>query len=551
MTILDRAVRIQNVRLATVGKLAGAFVLSAALGGCHSDSATRQGSQPPQPTMCQQVDIASELPAGSSPNSDVVAVNAEIDATEASALAQAMSTSLDTYHQLQVLGKLEIYDKNLSVNRNVACATCHVPETGFTGGVSMWNQTIVAQPGSVPITNATDMEPNYRLSARKPQSYSYAPFSPILHYNATQQDFYGGNFWDMRATGIRLGNPAAEQAQGPPTNPVEMGLPDSACAVYRVSVGPYRAFFEQIWGAQSFAISWPANIAQVCSSPAQMTVDGGGSNPPGGTVVQLSAVDRGTSNDTFDNLVQAIASYEAGPEVSPFSSKFDQYLAGSVKLTQSELNGWSLFHGKANCNQCHLDGTQAQATGTIMPADVAPLFTDFTSNNIGVPANPCLPYLHEDLPDEFGYVANPMGLSFVDVGVGGFLSSDMNANPSLRLNPNPSEWAALAPQFNGKFRVPTLRNVDKRPRPDFVKAYMHNGYLKSLKEVVHFYNTSQVLPRCAQGSPGEKSTCWPPPEVGTNLNTMQLGNLHLSDSEENDIVAFLATLSDRFVTTSQ
>ena len=45
---------------------------------------------------------------------------------------------------------------------------------------------------------------------------------------------------------------------------------------------------------------------------------------------------------------------------------------------------------------------------------------------------------------------------------------------------------------------PTLRNVDKRPRPDFIKAYGHNGYFKSLKEIVHFYNTRDALPRNAQ-----------------------------------------------------
>jgi cytochrome c peroxidase len=44
-------------------------------------------------------------------------------------------------------------------------------------------------------------------------------------------------------------------------------------------------------------------------------------------------------------------------------------------------------------------------------------------------------------------------------------------------------------------QVQTLRNVDMRPCPTFVKAHMHNGYLKSLKEVVHFYNTRDVLPR--------------------------------------------------------
>jgi len=71
----------------------------------------------------------------------------------------------------------------------------------------------------------------------------------------------------MRATGRRLGNPAAEQAEGPPTNPVEMGLPDFACAVYRTSQRPYRALFEGVWGAQAFAIQWPSDVEHVCSQP--------------------------------------------------------------------------------------------------------------------------------------------------------------------------------------------------------------------------------------------------------------------------------------------
>ncbi|MDB4965824.1 MAG: putative methylamine utilization protein MauG [Myxococcales bacterium] len=549
MKTLMRTVRCHRPTLVALVKTGTALLILGPL-GCGNSNTTRQGPEIPQPTMCQQVNIGSILPGGANIDPDVVQINASISATEAAALAQATtSASLDFYHQITLLGKIEIYDVNLSVNKNVACATCHVPDAGFTGGSSFINQTIVAQPGSVAITNATGMGPNARVSARKPQTYSYAPFAPILHYNATQQDFYGGNFWDMRATGIRLDNGAAEQAQGPPVNPLEMGLPDTTCAVYRVSQGPYRAFFEQIWGTQSFAINWPANIAQLCSTPSSASVPAGTTLPPqNGTLpVPLSDLDRGRSNDTYDNMVLAIASYEAGPEVSPFSSKFDFFLAGAAQLTAQEQNGWALFHGKAHCNECHLDGTEANAPGKVTPADVAPLFSDFTSNNIGVPANPCLPFLFEDVPDQTGFVANPTGPTFVDLGVGAFLSSDVNANPSLRLNPNPSEWGPLAPKFNGKFQVPTLRNVDKRPRPDFVKAYMHNGYMKSLKEVVHFYNTSQSLPRCAQGSAGEKTTCWPPPEVASNLNTTQLGNLGLTDSEENDIIAFLQTLTDGFM----
>jgi cytochrome c peroxidase len=104
----------------------------------------------------------------------------------------------------------------------------------------------------------------------------------------------------------------------------------------------------------------------------------------------------------------------------------------------------------------------------------------------------------------------------------------------------------LSPKFDGKIQVPTLRNVDMRPSPDFVKAYMHNGYFKSLKDVVHFYNTRDVLPRCAPGDPGEMVTCWPAPEDPTNLNKRQLGNLKLTDQEEDALVAFLKTLTDGY-----
>src|ERR1700738_2326821 len=153
----------------------------------------------------------------------------------------------------QALGKALIYDQSLSVNNNLACATCHIPYAGFTGGSSFFNATTSALPGSVPITNAAGKGPDERISSRRPQTYAYAPFSPVLHYNATQQDFYGGNFWDMRAGGIRLGNPAAEQAQGPPTNPVEMANLDIATYVYKLSKSPIAPFFEPFWGKGSLS----------------------------------------------------------------------------------------------------------------------------------------------------------------------------------------------------------------------------------------------------------------------------------------------------------
>ncbi len=486
-------------------------------------------------------DSASQNPAALSLEQEIKRVEAEIDKIFADTLSQLPSIPRDTAHRtkrVQTLGKLELFDKQLSVNRNTACTFCHMPYVDFTGPISMINATTVSYPGSVRNTSADQAQSRY--GHRKPQSYTYAPYYPILQYNKTQGDFYGGNFWDLRATGSELQNPAAEQAKDPPIDPNEMGFPDTACVVRRLSQGPYRSFFEEVWGAQSFEIRWPSDVDIVCSKPGPPAT-----NHP--LPVHLSPVDRGRSNATYDQFALAIAVYEASPDVSPFSSKFDYALAHPDQqvLSSDEQAGWDLFHGKALCNTCHLDGTESLAgntgrAGRITPAGVAskvPLFTDFTSANLGIPKNLAIPYYKQDKPDKYGFTANPAGRGFVDKGVGGFLR-----NPNL--NPD-SDWAQLASQFDGKFQVSTLRNVDMRPRPDFVKAYTHNGYFKSLKEIVHFYNTRDKLPRCQQGAPGEKVTCWPTAEVPENMDTT-IGKLGLTNEQEDQLVAFLKTLTDGY-----
>src|ERR1700704_3988160 len=293
-----------------------------------SSPAQRKPGATPFSVCSQNVDIASLLPGGANQDPDVAAINSFIDNTESNLIQQVSSaTALDQYQQITLLGKLAIYDKTLSPAKNIACATCHVANAGFTGGCSVLNATVVAQPGGVSVTNAVSPAPNSRLSGRKPQSYAYAAFAPILHYNATQGDFYGGNFWDMRATGVRLSNQAAEQA--------------SACFVWKIPQGPYRSLVETIWGSQSFAIKCPAAIASVCAKPAPPP-----QNDP--YPVHLSAHDRGLSNSTYDHITLSIASYEASSDVSPFSSKFDAWLAGKAQLTPREKRGYELFNGNAH-----------------------------------------------------------------------------------------------------------------------------------------------------------------------------------------------------------
>ncbi len=199
----------------------------------------------------------------------------------------------------------------------------------------------------------------------------------------------------------------------------------------------------------------------------------------------------------YDRVGLTIAAYEASPEVNQFSSKFDYYLQGLVELTPKEKWGLDLFNSeeKGKCALCHISEGEK------------PLFTDFTFDNLGAPKNPENP-VYKYKPD------------FIDPGLGGFLSTR-------------DDYKAMAEANMGKHKVPTLRNVDKRPGIGFTKAYMHNGVFKSLKEVVHFYNTRDV-----------KS--WPPPEVAENVNTDELGNLGLTDQEEDAIVAFMQSLTDGY-----
>jgi cytochrome c peroxidase len=161
---------------------------------------------------------------------------------------------------------------------------------------------------------------------------------------------------------------------------------------------------------------------------------------------------------------------------------------------------------------------------------------------------PRLPYYEEDQSDKFGYAANPQGTSFVDAGVGSFLEQGHLLSQPSAVD---QRWLKLAPDNQARMQVPTLRNVDKRPYPAFVKAYGHNGYFTSLKGIVHFYNTRDVLPRCKPHDAGEGTTCWPTPESTANMNRSKVGNLGRSNAEEDALVAFMQMLTDGFMPRQQ
>ncbi len=467
------------------------------------------------------------------------------------------------YQANEILGKLMNFDQTISPFKDTACAFCHLPYTGFSGPIPSVNLTMIAYPGSV----------HYRAAKRTAQRYTYSPSFPVLEYNTVQQLFFGGNFWDGRATGIQLQSPDSEQAQHPPVCPLEMGNPDTACISYKLSLAPYRPLFEQVWGAGSFSITWPSTTAQICATPNGAAVFGTNTTP-----VPLSAADRATSDNIFDHWAQSISAYEQSPSISAYSSKFDAYLKGNYTMTADEAAGFELFDGKGNCNSCHLDGRStlcedqtygcssqsSSLTDTGTTAQVTPLFTCFGYANEGLPLNPRIALFYETTPDRFGYTPNPYGFGYRDLGFGNFLRSGFGSAP----NPN-SQWIQYAPTTDGQMEVATARDValtppqcptteagqtdsSGKPVPYFQKEFFHNGYIKSLKQLVHFYNTRDVYPykvtsgHCPAGTT-EKVDCWPMPEVPNNVD-MTTGNLGLTDQEENQIVAFLETLTDGYTT---
>lgn len=350
---------------------------------------------------------------------------------------------------MEKLGKSLFTDKNLSFYGTQSCKSCHHPTAGFTDPSNSRN----------PYKNVVSIGADgVSRGGRNAPTAAYSGYSPILQQDE-EGTWFGGMFWDGRATGWTLGDPIAEQALGPFLNPVEMAMPSKAAVVAVVQASNYAWLFLAVFGPDAFA-----DVEQA-----------------------------------YNNIGHAIAAYERTPELVKFNSKFDEFWTacndvgidvstidatnvGNVPqgiLTPQELNGLVLFNTKAKCAACHLTEKDPNAP--------FPLFTDFTYDNLGIPVNPQL-------------AGNP-----TDYGLGGFLGD---------------------PAENGKFKVSTLRNLERTP------PYGHNGYFPTLKEIVNFYNTRDV------GN-------WPPPEVPENVNTDELGNLGLTGQEEDDIVAFLLTLTDK------
>ena len=355
----------------------------------------------------------------------------------AAALVEADGAAMTQNAEKVALGKRLFEDTRLSEPEGQACASCHQRQHGF------------ADPGKITSPGA-----NQQLHGnRNAPAIAYIKFNPELFYNAEEQLWMGGFFYDGRAKTLQ------QQASGPFLNPLEMANKRPADVLAKVKQGNYKALFEQVYGTDIWS----------------------------------------DSDHAFAAITEAISAYQAGPEFARFDSKFDYYLQGKVTLSPLEQQGLALFEAKdkGNCAACH--PSQPAAEGQPV------LFTDYSYDNLGLPANPALAFYH--LPKQH----NSDGLNYRDPGLA--------ANPHID-NPQAER---------GKFKVPSLRNVA------LSAPYFHHGVINSLKETVEFYNQRDASPKR-----------WGAAEVSSTVNAEELGDLKLSEQEVDAIVAFLKTLSDGY-----
>ena len=345
----------------------------------------------------------------------------------------------------QKLGQFLYMDKSLSSPVGQACVTCHHPSAGFADPDNR------KDPVNSVVSVGAD---GFSVGGRNAPTAAYAAHSPVFQWDAKRGMYIGGQFWDGRAPTLK------EQAKGPFLNPVEMANTMEG-VVAAVRQAPYAWLFFQVYG--------PTSLDDVPVA--------------------------------YDKIAEAIADFEGTGILNKFTSKYDYYLAGKVRLSKKELRGFQLFNDplKGNCAACH-----PSTRGPYDPRH--PLFTDYSFDNLGIPksTNPLI-------------ANNP-----VDYGLG--LRAAIAAVDPCTL----PDGAVVSCSQAGKYKVPALRNIAKTP------PYAHNGYFATLTEIVNFYNTADI------------AGMWSDPEVPLNVNRTELGNLGLTAAEVEDIVAFLHTLSDGY-----
>jgi cytochrome c peroxidase len=391
------------------------------------------------------------------------------------------------------LGKQIFFDTSLSSSGRVACATCHSPAHSYgpPGDLPVaYGGPAVASPGvrAVPSLMYLQNQPNFSIGV-EPAGDSDAPPVPLPQLAAKAQ------------TAPRVTKTAQDTAQSAANVVPKGGLfwDGRANTLQIQTMGPLLSPFEMDGGS-----------IQRVAAKLQAA-------PYAGTFTQLFGPAIFNAKGLLvDEAMFAVVRYEIeDPSFHPYTSKYDAWLQGHARLSGAEMRGYVLYNdpAKGDCGACHLD----QPTADGQP----PIFTDHEFEALGVPRN-----------DSLTINKNP---AYYDLGLCGPYRTDLSSQT----------------QFCGMFLTPTLRNAATR------KVFFHNGVYHNLQQVVDFYDFSVAQPQkiYPRGPDGQVLLFNDlPKKYWANIDRTdppfdrQIGQTPvLNHSEEQDLIAFLKTLNDGYV----
>ena len=387
------------------------------------------------------------------------------------------------------LGRFIFFDASLSSSGRLSCASCHSPRHAY------------ASPGNLPAMRGGPLLS--RQGVRAVPSLMYLERQPSFSIGPDNEENENVSVTQLIALSRE-------------TERVQKTAPQTSRAA--ANLVPQGGLF---WDGRADTLQDQALSPLL--DPREM--DGGSIDQVSGKLQQAPYAARlvqlfGAS--VFDDkrltvaeALFAVARYQIEDlSFHPYTSKFDYWLEGKARLTPSELRGYVLFNdpAKANCAACHVD--QPSRDG------LPPLFTDHQFEALGAPRNPALAVNKDP--------------RYFDLGICGPYRTDMSQQT----------------QYCGLFSTPTLRNVATR------RAFFHNGVFRTLRQVLDFYafrdtEPQKIYPRQANGTVQKFNDL--PPEHHVNVdvtdppfNRKRRDPPAMSSQEEEDIVAFLNTLTDGY-----
>ncbi len=398
------------------------------------------------------VRLAMAAPVTAKSERTSVSASAAMPPGTAGLIAAASAENARAADPRAALGRKIFFDASLSDPPGTSCATCHDPARGFAGN----NGSTLG----VPRGSRTG-----HFARRNTPSVLYLKYVPRFHFHWEEDvdlpDGAGGFFWDGRIDSL------AQLVQQPLFNPEEMNAQGSRQVREKLAAAAYAGDFRDAFGS---ALDDPDAALKAMGS--------------------------------------AVEAFLRSDAMTPFTSKYDDFIRGHVTLSPLEAQGLKLFkdRSKGACDACH-----RMNEGSPMPE--RSLFTDYGFEAVAAPRNRKL-------------AANRDPKAF-DMGL-----CERHDHPHMDDE-----------RDCGAFRTPSLRNVAVRT------SFMHNGVFSNLRDVVAFYATRGTDPKRWYASGAAFDDL--PQKYRENVNVTRvpydrgLGETpRLNDGEIDAIVAFLQTLTD-------